>query len=181
MALPSIGSISMSQVRTELGRSNTITLNDSDVRNLAGRTSGTISMSDLRGKSSSTHKLTIGTASRKGATFYGYNTINFTGSTYGNLSPNTFNSKTVDCLYSEYNTSSPSYYTYLLSVWGALGVSKLTLIINNITVQLEGNSGNSSVIYSVYDDSVQYGTKVKDIYTYLKNNSGKTVGIIVKL
>ena len=52
MALPSTGSISMSQVRTELGRSNTITLNDSDVRNLAGRTSGAISMSDLRGKSS---------------------------------------------------------------------------------------------------------------------------------
>lgn len=53
MALPSTGAISMSQVRIELKRSGTIALNDSDVRSLAGKTSGTISMNDLRGKSNS--------------------------------------------------------------------------------------------------------------------------------
>ena len=55
MALPPVGStISMSQVNTELGYSSTATigLNDTAVRSLAGVPSGTISMSDLWGKSS---------------------------------------------------------------------------------------------------------------------------------
>ena len=51
MALPSTGSISMSQVRTELGLSGAISLNLAAVRTLAGKASGAISMSDLRGKS----------------------------------------------------------------------------------------------------------------------------------
>ena len=50
--LPETGSISMSQVNVELKKSETavITLNDADVRKLAGKPSGTISMNDLRGK-----------------------------------------------------------------------------------------------------------------------------------
>lgn len=51
MALPSTGSISMDQVRIELGLSGAISLNQANVRTLAGKPSGTISMSDLRGKS----------------------------------------------------------------------------------------------------------------------------------
>lgn len=53
MALPT-GTISMSQVNVELGKNATatISLNDADVRALAERLTGTISMDDLRGKSS---------------------------------------------------------------------------------------------------------------------------------
>lgn len=52
MALPT-GTISLSQVNSELGRSPTqsINLNDTAVRSLAGKASGAISMNDLRGKS----------------------------------------------------------------------------------------------------------------------------------
>lgn len=47
------GTIGMSDVNVELGKSSTalISLNDADVRSLAGIPSGTISMNDLRGKS----------------------------------------------------------------------------------------------------------------------------------
>ena len=51
MALPT-GTISMSQVNVELGyaATTTISLNQADVRALAGVPSGTISMSNLQGK-----------------------------------------------------------------------------------------------------------------------------------
>lgn len=52
MALPSSGPISMSQIREELKSSGPISLGSSEVRNLAGKTSGTIKMSELYGKSS---------------------------------------------------------------------------------------------------------------------------------
>lgn len=52
MALPSSGQILFSQVNTELGRPATqaINMNDSEVRELAGKPSGAISFSDLLGK-----------------------------------------------------------------------------------------------------------------------------------
>lgn len=55
MALPT-GTISMSQVNTELGRSSTatISLGETAVRTLAGVASGAISMNNLRGKSNVT-------------------------------------------------------------------------------------------------------------------------------
>ena len=52
MALPSTGAISLLDVRNELGKTGAISLGDSAVRTLAGKTSGAISLGDLRGKSS---------------------------------------------------------------------------------------------------------------------------------
>lgn len=74
MTLPSSGSISLGQVSTELGRSATqsLSMNDSAVRNLAGVGAGAISMSQLRGKSNITFNQAPGTHSangRPGATF----------------------------------------------------------------------------------------------------------------
>ena len=54
MALPSSGTISLNQVNVELKKTGTtkISMGDTAVRALAKKTSGAISMSDLRGKSS---------------------------------------------------------------------------------------------------------------------------------
>jgi len=51
MTTPCSGAISMANVNTELGTSGIITLNDSDVRELAGKPSGIIKLSDLYCKS----------------------------------------------------------------------------------------------------------------------------------
>jgi hypothetical protein len=50
MTLPSSGPISLLDVRTELGLSGTISLNDTAVRNLLGKVSGIISLFDAYGK-----------------------------------------------------------------------------------------------------------------------------------
>lgn len=52
MALPSSGTIKMSQVRDELKKTGPISLGNADVRKLGGKPSGTIKMTDLYGKSS---------------------------------------------------------------------------------------------------------------------------------
>lgn len=52
MTLPNSGIITMDMIRAELKRpAGVITLNDADVRKLAGKLSGPISMADLHGKS----------------------------------------------------------------------------------------------------------------------------------
>lgn len=61
MTLPSSGPISMAMVSNELGISLTgLSLNDPRVRNLAGRPSGPIGFSELRGKSAYTPMSGVG-------------------------------------------------------------------------------------------------------------------------
>ncbi|MBR8748699.1 hypothetical protein IX317_000358 [Fusobacterium sp. DD29] len=50
MALPSSGSISMSQIRREANLSGSVNLGNSAIREIADRPSGSISMSHLKGK-----------------------------------------------------------------------------------------------------------------------------------
>lgn len=62
MSLPSSGKISLNDIRNELGTTGKISLNDKEVRDLAGKSSGTIKLSDFYGKSGDivTIELTIG-------------------------------------------------------------------------------------------------------------------------
>lgn len=89
MTLPSSGAMSASMINTELGRAATTTmqLNDSAVRQMAGKSSGQISFSDLYGKSLAKYQgtITIG----KSATTLGY----FQGQ-LGAINPNSIDGTT---------------------------------------------------------------------------------------
>lgn len=84
MALPT-GTISMSDVNSELGRAwnQTIDLNDSQVRQLAGIPSGAISMADLRGKTSTEYVNVVGWRNDKQNTQIDVNGSSASTSVYG--------------------------------------------------------------------------------------------------
>lgn len=92
MSLPTTGPISLGQVRTELNKTGSISLGNTDVRSLAGKTSGTIKMGDLRGKSNNiifTTQLTVGI---KKATMFNGDTYGYIAGSadnyFGAMSPN---------------------------------------------------------------------------------------------
>ena len=90
MALPASGAISMSQVNTELKKTATaqVSLGDSAVRTLAKKSSGQISMSDLHGKSSSTHRIIIGKQTYASNYYCGFREVSGANS-MGDLTPRT--------------------------------------------------------------------------------------------
>ncbi|WP_339118990.1 hypothetical protein [Halomonas sp. BMC6] len=92
MPLPSTGSISMSQVRAELGLSGAISLGQSQVRTLAARPDSDVSLSHLRGKShfaAATHTVQV-TQSGSYSTVSPYNFYWDNGkSTFHSISPTT--------------------------------------------------------------------------------------------
>jgi len=111
--LPSSGVISLLDVRTELSGSGAVTLNDANVRTLAAKPSGIISLADLYGKSAinkpTTGNITVGAhytfEYNDNLDLYGYNlTIS------NNLYPN-FGSITPSPLYHPGGWQLVSYHT----------------------------------------------------------------------
>lgn len=126
MSLPSTGELNFLAIRTELGKSGAIDLNNSFVRGLAGKASGAISFSDLRGKSNFSTSPTmfaypnkagsnlLGTFSNvesfsAGITFSGSSTGVFSGDTSGGT---TYPSATLKLLDSVSNTVLSSMKIY---------------------------------------------------------------------
>lgn len=89
MTLPASGPISMSQVATELGvTASGINLNQTNVRTLAGRPSGTISMSDLLGKSSVIKfTMTVGVPTNIDHKGFGSALLGPPGESWGSITP----------------------------------------------------------------------------------------------
>lgn len=87
MVLPT-GTISMSQVNTELGRASTasINLNEAAVRSLAGVPSGAISLNNLRGKGSAVSVAYVsGAGSTANSTTYSFSAVSIGAASTGRL------------------------------------------------------------------------------------------------
>jgi len=148
MATPS-STIALSDVNTELARTtnSVISLNDTTVRTLAGVASGTISMSDLRGK---TNRKTL-LYPVSSATNVSINITSISGYVAGKSDISiTVNSGAV-----VYSTSSsvPALY-----ITGASAGDTLTLVNNGTIVGCGGAGGQGGQVTSVTYNAVVSGT-----------------------
>jgi len=142
MTLPASGSISLSQVASELSLSTTgINLNNSSVRSLAGKASGAVSLSDLRGKSATpTIHMTAGT----GGTHKGY--LNTLGTTYGSVDNTSVLGQTVIGLDWAPPTTGPSAFAVYLSglqaqnAFAWVNILGTTLNTSSLSTVASGNS-----------------------------------------
>lgn len=102
MATPT-GQIGLYDVRAELNRGGQISLGDGDVRQLAGRPSGQIAMSDLRGKSNYI-TVTSGRGEKGVNTYFGFARDNplFSGINIGSVTTQSFSGGTLYGIWTSY-------------------------------------------------------------------------------
>lgn len=197
MTLPT-GTISLSQVNTELGKSSTatISLNDSAVRSLAGKTSGTISMNDLRGKSAATtFTMYVGQADMYVKTcstmaIFGYSpTLAPNGcGIEGTLSPTTYNGVTVRAFLSaEYGQTNDTFAVRMQgnrakNFFNSVALDGVTLN-TSVLADLGTDPSSPSGSYRAYSSSSDQTTWIweKASYTlpYLTNNVGTNISVVL--
>lgn len=146
MPLPITGSISMSSVNTEIGSSSTATigLNDSGPRNLAGISSGTISMNNLRGALRMTMGYNYVYSTWGGVVLYQYG---YYSGVFGSLATTTFpDGKTLYYLQDQISYGT-QYFS--LSISGFSSDPGVSGYFTSIKKQ-GGNTFNTSSVLSYY-------------------------------
>jgi len=153
MTLPASGSISLSQVASELSLSTTgINLNNSSVRSLAGKASGAISLSDLRGKSA-TPTIHITAGNNSTGIHVGYMRIL---SSYGSADNTSILGQTVLGL--DWQSGSPTTFTVYLS-----GIQAQNAFA---WVNILGNTLNTSSLTSFFQVPNSDGNGARTMYIW---------------
>jgi hypothetical protein len=127
MTLPVSGAISLYNIAVELGISNSgISLNQANVRALASKPGGSVSLNDLRGKSSAPPVTTFSMSTGLDATGYAVGYSRYEFGSLSNANPGKFDVISLNSNFSSY---------LLFRINGAFTASYLTSIkINGITV-----------------------------------------------
>ncbi|AUR85994.1 hypothetical protein NVP1081O_259 [Vibrio phage 1.081.O._10N.286.52.C2] len=169
MALPPSGSMTAAMINDELGRSSTaaFSMNGSEERTLAQKSSGTISMYDFYNKSSGS-VMTVGYNSALVGGSYGYHSDGGSLSVpFGALSPNTFDDTTVTSLYSGGFNRAIQIRT------------KYNANTTAIRIVVDDRPDVHVVTYSARDgqtgDMIFNGTVFDSLYDYLASNSSVKV------
>jgi hypothetical protein len=162
MTLPSTGTISFEDVNVELGRSPSapISLGETEVRALAGKLTGAVSLGDLRGKGI-THKLTVG--SLNGGTRFGF----WTSASGGSVSPNTVEyGKTLTAImtYPATDSVNKDFITIGIGGVGTGTAGTLTLKWGGLTIT--ENVFNGDAIFDL-----------PQLAEHIRNSVGKTIGL----
>lgn len=195
MALPSNGVISLDDVRKELNITGPVSLGDSNVRSLAGVSSGKISMKDLYGKSNIFKAdLTIGTYSRyqiyREYGFRSYYDAVWDIDPIGNLTNNIFNGVPIQSLRTlmihaaaEANPSTHAYIGFSNEYESLFENKKIILKLLNKTFIFNFSSSDfqfGDIVSHTW--SISASTEAtKELENLFKNNVGKTVSIELEL
>jgi hypothetical protein len=169
MTLPSSGTISMNNVNVELDRSGTttISLNDADVRALAGVPSGTISLSSLYGKSNVGENWSANLV----AGFNGYGVMTDNGTNWA------VSTSTGYVLYSTNNgvswvtTNRPT----TAALWGASRVSSTFLTNQDANTRIFGSATVNGAFPLVYTAAqILRNSQSNDGWFIQGGNNGRT-------
>lgn len=195
MALPKSGIITLDDIRKELKRSDTISLNDTDARELANKVNGEIKISDFYGKSSEIFK----------STFIGQNvSINQPGIPVPAplLFSGLFNIPKMTPFYGTVVKNFTSYELLAIQSIHSLywGIFEMSLVFNNnignifnnkvINISLQNtneilfyfkityiDSYNGTTSYNIHPDD---NKKLEGLYNFLYGKSGIPLDIFIK-
>lgn len=174
--LPS-GTIKMSEVRAELKTTGSINLGRTDVRNLAGKATGIIKMSDLKGKSKAlfSGQLTIGYMNKMNIVYvYGYEAVTKKNPVqYGDLNPKTLFGGTITAIYII------GILFYILITSAKSNPKKIKVNIANeptIYVTNIGNDGNEAIYFMLEEDNKLTGDELSKFFI---SNNGKTIPVTI--
>lgn len=142
MTTPATGSLSMSQINTELSVASTTTqdLNAASVRSLATVPSGAISFSNLRGKSNAKATGTMTAGSSSG--YVGYNK-NQTGSLTNSLTSNAF---TTFAYFDGSNNTTTIYTSSVAGPAWTTNPSSISMTMNGVTATMPYSSGAGAYV-----------------------------------
>lgn len=162
MTLPSTGPISFEDVNVELGRSRSasISLGETEVRALAGKLTGSVSLGDLRGKGF-THRVSV--ANLNNGSRFGY----WSSIPGGSVTPNTVEyGKTLTAIMTYPASDSVNKNFITIGIGGVGTGTSGTLTLKWAGLELTKSVFNGDAVFNI-----------PELAEHIRNNVGKTIGL----